>query len=145
MTVPGVGPVTAVRFVSAIDQVGRFATAHLLESYLGLTPGDDSSGARHRRTGITKAGPPRVRWVLVQAAWCAIRTRPRDALAQWAAEVMRRRGKSVGIVAVARKLAGILYAMWRDQSVYQAARAAAAPHAVGTTPPAGAPHPAAER
>lgn len=135
MTVPGVGPVTAVRFVSAVDEVGRFATAHQLESYLGLTPGDHSSGERQQRTSITKAGPPRVRWALVQAAWCAIRTRPHAPLAQWAAGVMRRRGKPVGIVAVARKLAGILYAMWRDQTVYQPQRAADVVAAAGVTPP----------
>jgi transposase len=124
MTVPGVGPVTSVRFTAAIDEVGRFATAHQLESYLGLTPGDDSSGQRQRRTSITKAGPRRVRWALVQAAWCAFRTRPNDPLARWGAAVMRRRGKRVGIVGVARKLAGILYAMLRDGTVYQASRAA---------------------
>jgi transposase len=124
MTVPGVGPVTAVRFVSAVDEVGRFAAAHQLESYLGLTPGDDSSGERQRRTGITKAGSARVRWALVQAAWTAIRVRPEDPLAQWTAGVMQRRGKRVGIVAAARKLAGILFAMWRDQTTYDPPRAA---------------------
>jgi transposase len=134
MTVPGVGPVTAVRFVSAVDQVGRFATAHQLESYLGLTPGEDSSGARERRTGITKAGSARVRWALVQAAWCATRTRPHDPLARWTAGVMQRRGRCVGIVAAARKLAGILYAMWRDQTGYEPRRAAAATQAAAPPP-----------
>jgi transposase len=135
MTVPGVGPVTAVRFASAIDEVGRFATAHQLESYLGLTPGDDSSGERHRRTRITKAGPRRVRWALVQAAWSAVRTRPHEPLAQWGGAVMQRRGKRAGIVAVARKLAGILYAMLRDRTSYQPRRAAASPAPLGCPAP----------
>jgi transposase len=125
MTVPGVGPVTAVRFVSALDQTARFPTAHRVESYLGLTPGDDSSGDRQRRTGITKAGAGRVRWALVQAAWSLYRTRPNDPLVRWAEAVVRRRGRRVGLVALARKLAGILYAMWRDKTNYQPARAAA--------------------
>jgi transposase len=55
MTVPGVGPVTSVRFVAAVDQIDRFESAHKLEAYLGLTPGEDSSSERERRTGITKA------------------------------------------------------------------------------------------
>ncbi|HVP69211.1 MAG TPA: IS110 family transposase [Anaeromyxobacteraceae bacterium] len=50
MTVPGVGPLTSLRFVSAIDRVDRFQNAHQLESYLGLTPGEDSSSDRRRIT-----------------------------------------------------------------------------------------------
>ena len=46
MTVPGVGPVTAMRFAATVDDVGRFADAHQLESYLGLVPGERSSGDR---------------------------------------------------------------------------------------------------
>lgn len=118
MTVPGVGPVTAVRFVAALDEVHRFPDAGAVHSYLGLVPGEDSSAARRRLTGITKAGPGRVRWTLVQAAWCARRCRPHDPAMQWARRVEARRGRAVAAVALARKLAGILYAIWRDGSVY---------------------------
>ena len=55
MTAPGVGPVTAVRFAAAVDDVGRFGDAHRLEAYLGLTPGERSSGQKQTRTGVTKA------------------------------------------------------------------------------------------
>jgi transposase len=75
MTVPGVGPSTAVRFVAALDEISRFRGAHAVESYLGLVPGEDSSAERKRRTRITKAGPTALRWCLVQAAWAARRTR----------------------------------------------------------------------
>jgi transposase len=71
MTIPGVGPATAVRFVAAIDEISRFKTAHELESYFGLTPGELSSSDTKHRTGITKAGSAAVRWLLVQAAWAA--------------------------------------------------------------------------
>ena len=71
-TVPGVGPVTAVRFAAAIDDVGRFSNAHQLESYLGLVPGEKQSSAKQHRLGIMKAGASAVRRVLIQAAWaCA--------------------------------------------------------------------------
>ena len=109
---------TAVRFVAAVDQIDRFETAHKVEAYLGLTPGEDSSSMRVRRTGITKAGPPRLRWALVQAAWSLWRTRPTDRNVVWAQEVAKRRGKRVAIVALARKLAGILFAMWRNGTDY---------------------------
>jgi transposase len=122
MTVPGVGAITALRFVAAIDEIGRFSHAHLLESYLGLTPGEDSSSERRRITSITKAGPSQVRWTLVQASWAALRCAPNDPMCRWAKQVMLRRGKRIAIVALARKLAGILYAIWRDGSAYDPAR-----------------------
>jgi len=118
MTVPGVGPVTAVRFAAAVDDVQRFPRASAVQSYLGLVPGEDSSAERRRITGITKAGPSRVRWTLIQAAWCVRRLRPQDPAVQWARRVESRRGRPVAAVAWARKLAGILYALWRDGTVY---------------------------
>lgn len=126
MTVPGVGPVTAMRFIAALDDVRRFSRAHSVQSYLGLTPGEHASSTYQRRTGITKAGPSAVRWTLVQAAWAAIRRRPADAMVIWATEVAKRRGWKVAVVALARKLAGILFAIWRDGTAYDASRGAAA-------------------
>jgi transposase len=122
MTVPGIGPVTALRFVAAIDSRQRFSSAHRVESYLGLTPGENSSSDRQRRTSITKAGAPRVRWALTQAAWSARRWRPNDPMVVWCKQVELRRGKRVAIAALTRKLAGILYAVWRDGSVYDPSR-----------------------
>jgi transposase len=119
MTVPGVGPSTSVRFVAALDEISRFRGAHAVESYLGLVPGEDSSAERRRRTSITKAGPAALRWCLVQAAWAARRARHKDPMQRWADEIEKRRGKRVAVLALARKLAGILYAIWRDGTVYE--------------------------
>ena len=118
MTVPGVGPVTAMRFLATLDQVERFGDAHQLESYLGLVPGEHSSGDRKRSTSITKAGSPKMRWTLIQACWVARRVAKRDPMIQWAMEVEKRRGKKIAIVALARKMAGVMFAIWRDGSVY---------------------------
>jgi len=119
MTVPGVGPVTAIRFVAAIDDVTRFKDANKLESYLGLTPGENTTGFRERRTRMTKAGPARVRHVLGQAALSLMRCRKTDPNVLWAKAVAERVGKQKATMALARKLAGILYAMWRDGTTYQ--------------------------
>ena len=73
MTAPGVGPITAVRFRAAIDDVTRFRSAHAVESYLGLVPGEYSSSNTQHRLGITKAGSTRLRTSLIQSAWCARR------------------------------------------------------------------------
>jgi transposase len=127
MTLDGVGPVTAVRYAAAIDDVSRFPDAHAVASYLGLTPGEDSSSDRRRRTGITKAGAPALRRTLLQAAWAARRCRRRGPLQQWADEVEKRRGPHVATTALARKMVGILYAMWRDGQDFNPQRAARSP------------------
>ncbi len=118
MTIPGVGSITALHFVAAVDQVTRFANAHALESYLGLTPGENSSSERKQRTSITKAGPPQVRRMLVQASWSIWRSRQQDPLVRWGRQLAERRGRPIAIVAMARKLAGMLFAMWRDGTTY---------------------------
>jgi transposase len=126
MTTPGVGPVTALRFVAAVDCIDRFEDAHSLQSYLGLVPGQWSSGDRTRRLGITKAGSTATRVALIQAAWSIRRYRKDHAMARWSAEIEARRGKHIAAVALARKLAGILYALWRHGTVYNPLRGAGA-------------------
>ena len=127
-TAPGVGPVIATAFVATLDEAGRFGGAHQVESYLGLVPSEDSSADRHRRGHITKAGNPRMRWLLVQAAWAARRSRRADAadLRAWANQLATRRGARIASVALARRLAGILFAMWRDQTTFHGAHVGAA-------------------
>ena len=99
-------------------------TALRLEAYLGLAPGESSSSERQQRLSITKAGPSTVRWVLIQSAW-ALRVRCRKPGARqlqlWAAEIEKRRGKRIATVALARRLAGILYALWRDGTQFDPA------------------------
>jgi transposase len=115
-TAPGVGPVTAVTFVSILDGPERFAGPHQVEAYLGLIPCEWSSGERKRRGQLTKSGNQQMRALLVEAAWRILRSKEAKAqpLRRWAERVQARRGKTVGAVALARKLAGILFAMWRD-------------------------------
>lgn len=125
-TMPGIGPVTSMWFVTAVDDVQRFKDASRLTSYLGLTPGEDTTGFKTKRTATTKAGSPRVRATLTQSAWCMVRHRPTDPLIRWFQAVAGRRGKKIAIVALCRKVAGILYAMWRDNQPYDAAKAAKA-------------------
>jgi transposase len=113
---PGVGPVTAACFAATLDDDTRFPDARRVRAYLGLVPSEYSCGERKQRGGIAKAGPNRARYLLVEAAWALIRSsRPEaQALRQWASAIRERRGMKVAIVALARKLAGGLYAMWRD-------------------------------
>ena len=119
-SMPQVGPITALAFVTALDDVSRFRNAHQVESYLGLVPRERSSGEHQVRGRITKTGDKRVRWLLVECAWGIQRSQRASvkALQQWTARVGTRRGRTIAAVALARRLAGILYAMWRDEALY---------------------------
>ena len=122
MTMPSVGPITALAFVAALDDVTRFVSAHQVEAYLGLVPSEYSSGDRRLRGRITKRGDVRTRWLLVEAGWRILRSTDPDvaALKAWGEQVARRRGKKIAAIALARRIAGILYAMWRDDRDYRA-------------------------
>ena len=121
MTAPGVGLIVAAMFVSVVDDAKRFSKAHQLESYLGLVPSEDSSGGKRRIGSITKQGNPYLRALLVQSAWCILRMRDTsDPIKVWADALAERRGKRIAVVAIARRIAGVLWAMWRDGTVYDA-------------------------
>jgi transposase len=127
-TAPMVGAQTATAFVALIDDVARFAKAHKVESYLGLVPSEWSSSERKIKEGITKRGDSRVRWLLVETSW-SILNRPRPdtlELRNWALAIAARRGKKIAVVALARRLGGILYAMLRDNKPYDPTRLHAA-------------------
>lgn len=119
-TAPSVGPVTAAAFSSTVDDPGRFKNAHQVEAYLGLTPSEWSSGERQSKGHITKAGNSRMRKLLVQVAVSILRLRsPRtEALRKWATGIAVRRGKKIAIVALARRMTGVLFAMMRDRTCY---------------------------
>lgn len=120
-TTPGVGAIVAAAFVSVIDDAKRFRHAHAVESYVGLVPSEDTTGGKRRLGSITKKGNGYLRALLVQAAWSLLRTAGSDdPLRQWAEAVAKRRGKRVAVIALARRLVGVLWALWRDASVYDA-------------------------
>jgi transposase len=126
-TAPGVGVIVAATFVSVIDEAKRFRNASSVGAYLGLVPNEHTTGGpNNRRLGsITKQGNTHARRMLVQSAWQIIRVGDKDdPLRRWALDVAKKRGakgKKIAAVALARKLAGVLWAMWRDGTVYDAA------------------------
>lgn len=123
MTMPGVGPVVAIAFSTQLDEVKRFSTSEDLASYLALVPGEATTGGKITRTSTIKAGPGYLKALLVQAAWSAWRCRPNDPMVLWARAIAERRGSRVAIVALARKITSVLYAMWKHERVYDPARA----------------------
>jgi transposase len=123
MTAPGVGPVVALAYQATIDEVGRFTAPGAVASYLGLVPREQSSGERQRKGAITKAGPSRMRVLLIQSAWHVWRSPSGSAaLHAWVRRLADRRGRRIAIVAMARRLARILWAMWREARDFDARR-----------------------
>jgi transposase len=126
-TCPSIGPITAAAFVAALDDVRRFdgrRGAGQVTSYLGLVPREYRAGEHQQRGRVMRSAHPYVQALLVQAAWRVCRsTDPRAAaLRAWAQAIAARRGKKIATVALARRLARLLYAMWRDEVDYQPAR-----------------------
>lgn len=115
MTSPGVGPVTALAFMSGVDDPARFARSRDVGVHFGLTPRLYQSGEIERSGRITKCGDAMVRSLLFEAALSLLtRTKKWSALKSWGLRVAARRGMRRAVVAVARRLAVILHRMWVD-------------------------------
>ena len=91
--------------------------------FFASVPSEDSSAERRHKGHITKTGPPELRALLVQASWVIWRGRSvaGSALRAWAHALAARRGRRIAIVAVARRLSRILFALWRDGSDFRVA------------------------
>ena len=125
-SVPGVGPLVALAFRATVDDIHRFPSANHVSSSLGLVPSEHSSAERRVRGPITKIGAGATRALLVQAAWAFWRSRRSGGtpLRQWVEALAARRGKRIAVVALARRLSRILYALWRDNTTFHWAPAA---------------------
>lgn len=121
MTVPGVGPVAALSFKVGVDDPLRFTRSRTVGAHFGLTPRRHQSGTSIDFEGhITKQGDGTVREALCEAAASLLlRVKRYSALRAWGLRVAKRTSMLCAIVAVARKLAGILHRMWIDGTEFQ--------------------------
>ena len=117
MTVPGIGPITALAFHAAIDEPARFRRSRSVGAYVGLTPRRHASGEVDWSGRISKRGDQMLRSYLFEAAgvlltrvpqWCKLKA--------WGHRLWKRIGFKKAKIAVARKLAVILHRMWRDET-----------------------------
>lgn len=128
MTVPGVGPLTALAFRATIDQPGRFRRSRDVGAHLGLTPRRYQSGETDVQGRISRCGDELARTALYEAAHSLlIRSSKWSALRAWGMGIAKRRGMARARVAVARKLAVILHRMWADGSEFCWGKQAATP------------------
>ncbi len=120
MTVPGIGPITALAFRAAIDDPARFRRSRSVGAYFGLTPRRHASGEIDWTGRISKCGDGMVRTYLFEAAGVLLTRVPRwCALKAWGLRLSKRIGFKKAKIAVARKLAVILHRMWRDETDFQ--------------------------
>ena len=114
MSVPGVGALTSLAYVSTIEDPARFSRSRAVGAHLGLTPRQYQSGEVDHRGRISRCGDALVRTLLYEAAVTLLCRVKRDvALKDWALAVARRSGPAKARVALARKLSVLLHAMWR--------------------------------
>jgi transposase len=136
MGIPGVGPQVSLAFVTHLDEPERFGSADQLASYLALVPGEATTGGKITRTRTIKAGPTYLKALLVQAAWSMWRSRPHDPAVLWARAIAEKRGNCIAIVALARKMATMMWSMWKHGTEYDADRASSVRAPEATSSPA---------
>lgn len=128
-SIPGVGPLTSTALVAFVGNAERFASSRHFASFLGLTPREHSSGLKRRLGRISKCGDTYLRWLLIHGArsvlFAARRAKQPDRLRTWALQVERSRGPNKAAVALANKLARLVWAVWRNGTSFQSRPVAA--------------------
>jgi transposase len=121
-SIPGVGPVTASALVASVADASQFKSALHFAAWLGLTPRSHSSGGKDRLSGISKQGDPYLRRLLVTGATCTIRYARSKAPGEagWVKALLARRPARLVSVALANKMARIIWALLTRNEVYVA-------------------------
>ncbi len=119
MTAPGVGAITALTYVGTVENPALFQGARAVGAWLGLTPSRYQSGETDVSGRISRCGDPLLRTYLYEAANQVLtRSRSDSALKRWGLMLKARNGHKKAVVAVARKLAVILHAMWTSGEAF---------------------------
>jgi transposase len=124
MEIPGVGPICALTFYAAIGEPHRFRRSADVGAYLGLTPKLHESGLTSRIGRISKMGNRAARSLLTHASIRLMSSLSDCELRSWASQIEQRRGRPRARIALARKLAVMMLAMWKSGESYQSRRSA---------------------
>jgi len=120
ITIPGVGPLTALATVATVGNGHEFANGRQFAAWLGLVPRQWSTGGKARLGHITKRGDPYLRTLLTLGARAALQSAARrsDKVSRWALALKERRGYHRAVVALAAKNARIVWAVLARESTY---------------------------
>jgi len=115
MSVPGIGPLTVLAYVSTVEDPARFGNSRAVGAHLGLTPRQYQSGEVDRSGRISRCGDGLARKLMYEAAVVILtRVKRQSSLKDWALAIANRSGAGKARVALARKLAVILHSIWRS-------------------------------
>ena len=125
-TIPGIGPIGALSFALRVDAT-QFESGRHLAAWLGLVPREKSTAGKQRLGGISRAGDERLRQLLVLGATTVIQhAKPgRPATSQWLVNLLSRKSRKVAAVALANKMARIVWAVMTSGEAYRPHQAAA--------------------
>jgi transposase len=127
MTMPGIGAITAVSFVAAVETPDTFKRSSSVGAWLGLTPRRYQSGEVDYDGHISRRGDAHLRGLLYEAATVLLtRVRGDSGLRRWGLDLKKRLGFKRATVALARKMAVVLHAMWRSGKDFDPMLASAA-------------------
>jgi transposase len=118
-TIDGVGPLTALAFVTCIEDPTRFAKSRSVGSYLGLRPRLRASADMRHEGRITKAGDGMLRHLLGQAAHALLNSKKESELRTWGLSLERRVGRPKAVTAIARKLAVLMHRLWVSEQNFR--------------------------
>jgi transposase len=123
MTVPGIGPLTALATVATVGNAHEFRDGRQFAAWLGLVPRQWSTGGKARLGRITKRVDPYLRKLLIMGARAALQmaSRRSDKLSRWAMALKERRGYHRAVVALAAKNARILWALLTRHAEFKVA------------------------
>lgn len=122
MTMPSIGAVTAASFVAAVERPESFSHSRNVGAWLGLTPRRYQSGEVDYEGHISRRGDSRLRSLLYEAAVRLLtRVRADSSLRRWGLALKKRLGFKRAAVALARKMAVALHAMWRSGTPFDPA------------------------
>ncbi len=122
LTIPGIGLLTATALFAFVGNIHRFPSGRHFASWLGLTPREHSSGLRRSLGGISKRGDGYLRTLLIHGARSVIlhaRTQQPDHLREWAHRIETTHVHNKAAVAVANKIARVVWAVWSRREDYQ--------------------------
>ena len=121
-TIPGIGPITASAIVATVSDASLFRSGRQLAAWLGLVPRQNSSGGKERLGRISKQGDPYIRRLLVVGAHAVLRfsRKGKAAPTQWATELLAKKPYTVVAVALANKMARIVWALMTTGKRFEA-------------------------
>jgi transposase len=120
--IPGVGPVTATALIAAVGNASTFGKGRKLAAWMGIVPGEYTTGGKQKLLGISKRGNKYLRTLFIQGARSVLQQRHKQApgLSSWLAQLLARAHQNVVIVALANKLVRMAWAVLCKNERYRA-------------------------